>query len=129
VAVLGTSGTFMGAARRLKEGNPAIQIYAVQPEGPLHGLEGMKHMPTARVPGIYDPGLADHHLTVETEAAQAMTRDLARVEGLFAGPSSGAATLAALRVARELREGVVVTVLPDGGGRYLSDSFWDAPEC
>ena len=79
------------------------------------------------MPGIYDPRLADHHLTVETEAAQAMTRDLARHEGLFAGPSSGAAALAALRVARDLREGVVVTVLPDGGGRYLSDSFWGEP--
>ena len=127
VAVLGTSGTFMGVARRLKESNPAIQTYAVQPDGPLHGLEGMKHMPTARVPGIYDSRLADHHLTVETEAAQAMTRDLARQEGLFAGPSSGAAALAALQVARDLRKGVVVTVLPDGGGRYLSDSFWGAP--
>jgi S-sulfo-L-cysteine synthase (O-acetyl-L-serine-dependent) len=128
VAALGTSGTFMGVARLLKERNPAIQTYAVQPDGPLHGLEGMKHMPTARVPGIYDPRLADHHLTVETEAAQAMTRDLARQEGLFAGPSSGAAALAALEVARDLRQGVVVTVLPDGGGRYLSDSFWGEPE-
>jgi len=125
VAVLGTSGTFMGTARRLKEQNPQIRVYAVQPDSPLHGLEGMKQMPTALVPGIYDPALADEHLTVDTEAAQAVTRDLARYEGLFAGPSGGAAVLACLQVARTLTEGTIVTVLPDGGSRYLSDSFWD----
>jgi S-sulfo-L-cysteine synthase (O-acetyl-L-serine-dependent) len=125
VAVLGTSGTFMGTARRLKEQNPQIRVYAVQPAHPLHGLEGMKYMPTALVPGIYDPALADEHLTVETEAAQAVTRDLARYEGLFAGPSGGAAVLACLQVARTLDQGTIVTVLPDGGSRYLSDSFWD----
>jgi cysteine synthase B len=125
VAVLGTSGTFMGTARRLKEQNPQIRVYAVQPDSPLHGLEGMKHMPTALVPGIYDPALADEHLTVDTEAAQAVTRDLARYEGLFAGPSGGAAVLACLQVARTLDQGTIVTVLPDGGSRYLSDSFWD----
>jgi cysteine synthase B len=125
VAVLGTSGTFMGTARRLKEQNPQIRVYAVQPDSPLHGLEGMKHMPTALVPGIYDPALADEHLTVDTEAAQAVTRDLARYEGLFAGPSGGAAVLACLQVARTLDQGTIVPVLPDGGSRYLSDSFWD----
>jgi cysteine synthase B len=125
VAVLGTSGTFMGTARRLKEQNPQFRVYAVQPDSPLHGLEGMKHMPTALVPGIYDPALADEHLTVDTEAAQAVTRDLARYEGLFAGPSGGAAVLACLQVARTLDQGTIVTVLPDGGSRYLSDSFWD----
>ena len=125
VAVLGTSGTFMGTARRLKEQNPQIRVYAVQPAHPLHGLEGMKYMPTALVPGIYDPALADEHLTVETEEAQAVTRDLAHIEGLFAGPSGGAAVLACLKVARTLDHGTIVTVLPDGGSRYLSDSFWD----
>ena len=124
VAVLGTSGTFMGTARRLKELNPAIRVYAVEPDSPLHGLEGMKHMATARVPGIYDPALADEHMEIDTEAAQAMTRALAREEGLFVGPSGGAAVLASLRVARTLDTGVVVTILPDGGSRYLSDSFW-----
>jgi len=127
VAVLGTSGTFVGTARRLKEYNPAIEVSAVQPAGPLHGLEGMKHMATALVPGIYDPGLADRQLVVETEAAQAVTRDLARLEGLFAGPSAGAAVLACLEVARTLEAGVVVTVLPDGGSRYLSEEFWTTP--
>jgi cysteine synthase B len=126
VAVLGTSGTFMGTARRLKDYNPAVQVVAVQPDSPLHGLEGMKHMATARVPGIYDPALADRHLEVDTEAAQAVTRALARAEGLFTGPSAGAAVLACLEVARTLESGVVVTVLPDGGSRYLSDEFWSA---
>jgi cysteine synthase B len=84
----------------------------------------MKHMPTALVPGIYDPDLADERVTVETEDAQATTRELASVEGILAGPSGGAAVLAALRTARELEHGVVVTVIPDGGTRYLGDPFW-----
>jgi cysteine synthase B len=125
VAVLGTTGTFMGTARRLKATNPAIQVVEVQPAAAFHGLEGMKHMPTALVPGIYDPHLADVHATVGTEEAQAITRALARTEGILAGPSGGAGVLAALQVARTLRAGVVVTVLPDGGSRYLGDRFWD----
>ncbi len=128
VAVLGTSGTFMGTARRLKAYNPAIEVTEVQPDAAFHGLEGMKHMPTAMVPGIYDPHLADVHATVATEDAQAITRALARTEGILVGPSSGAAVLAALRVAQTLRAGVVVTVLPDGGSRYLEDRFWDEPD-
>ncbi len=128
VAVLGTSGTFMGTTRRLKEYNPAIEVTEVQPDFAFHGLEGMKHMPTALVPGIYDPHLADVHATVATEDAQAITRALARTEGILVGPSSGAGVLAALRVAQTLRAGVVVTVLPDGGSRYLEDRFWDEPE-
>ena len=125
VAVLGTSGTFMGTARRLKALNPAIQVTEVQPDSAFHGLEGMKHMPTALVPGIYDPHLADARMTVGTEEAQMITLALARAEGILAGPSGGAGVLAALRVARTLRSGVVVTVLPDGGSRYLDDNFWD----
>ncbi len=125
VAVVGTSGTFTGTARRLKRFNPAVEVVEVQPDSAFHGLEGMKHMPTAIVPGIYDPGLADRCMTVETEAAQAMTRDLARTEGVLAGPSGGAGVLAAVRVAQNLPSGVIVTILPDGGGRYLQDKFWE----
>jgi cysteine synthase B len=125
VAGVGTAGTFTGTARRLKLYNPEIQAIEVQPASAFHGLEGLKHMPTALVPGIYDPGLADAQTSVETEEAQAVTRDLARYEGILAGPSGGANVLAALRVARPLRSGVVVTVLPDGGSRYLGESFWE----
>ncbi len=125
VAVVGTGGTLVGTARRLKEYNPKIEVVEVQPDSAFHGLEGMKHMASALVPGIYDPSLADSKLSVSTEDAQAMTRALAHLEGILAGPSGGAGVLAALRVARTLEEGVVVTVLPDGGNRYLSDSFWD----
>ncbi|MDQ3930542.1 MAG: pyridoxal-phosphate dependent enzyme, partial [Chloroflexota bacterium] len=128
VAVVGTSGTFVGASRRLKHYNPNICIVEVQPDAAFHGLEGMKHMPSALVPGIYDPDLAEESLEVGTEAAQAMTRDLARYEGILAGPSGGAGVLAAVRVAQTLRSGVVVTVLPDGGSRYLQDTFWDESE-
>jgi cysteine synthase B len=125
VAVVGTSGTFTGTARRLKDYNPAIEVAEVQPDSAFHGLEGMKHMPSVLVPGIYDPDLADQRLAASTEEAQAITRALARHEGILTGPSGGAAVLAALRVAQTLSEGVVVTVLPDGGSRYLGDSFWD----
>ena len=124
VAAVGTSGTLTGTVRRLKELNPAVWAVEVQPASAFHGLEGMKHMPTALVPGIYDPELADEHVAIETEDAQAMARDLARIEGILAGPSGGAAVLAALRTARELERGVVVTVIPDGGSRYLADPFW-----
>ncbi|HEX8228659.1 MAG TPA: cysteine synthase family protein [Chloroflexia bacterium] len=128
VAVVGTSGTFMGTSRRLKHYNPGIRIVEVQPDAAFHGLEGMKHMPSALVPSIYDPNLAEESLMLGTEEAQAMTRDLARYEGILAGPSGGAGVLAAVRVARSLRSGVVVTVLPDGGNRYLQDTFWDERE-
>jgi cysteine synthase B len=125
VAVLGTSGTFMGTSRRLKEYNSSIEVIEVQPDSAFHGLEGMKHMPTAIVPGIYDPNLADRRLTVNTEEAQAMTRALARHEGILAGPSGGAGVLASALIAASLASGVVVTVLPDGGSRYLHESFWE----
>lgn len=126
LAGLGTSGTFIGTTRRLRELNPNLRAIAMQPDSPLHGLEGMKHMPTAIVPGIYDPALADEHAEVSTEDAQMMALQLAREEGLLVGVSSGANVFAALRLAHGLPKGsVVVTVLCDGGGRYLSDEFWE----
>ena len=124
VAGLGTSGTLVGTGRRLKEYNPDIQLIAFQPDAPFHGLEGLKHMPTAIKPGIYDESLADMNLSVNTEAAQAMTLLLAREEGLFVGISSGAAAAAALEVAQTLTEGVVVAIFPDAGFKYLSERFW-----
>jgi cysteine synthase B len=127
VAGLGTTGTFTGTTRGLKEFNDKIVAISVQPDSPLHGLEGMKHMATAHVPGIYDKNLADKNVEIETEAAQEMTRRLAREEGLFVGVSSGANVLASLRLAESLTlPAVVVTILCDGGGRYLSESFWNA---
>lgn len=125
VTGLGTTGTFTGVTRRLKEYDDAIQCIAMQPATSLHGLEGLKHMETAIVPRIYDPALADDHLRCSTEAAHAMARRLAREEGLLVGPSSGANVATALRVARELDEGLVVTTLCDTGTRYLSDNFWE----
>ncbi|MCA1635281.1 MAG: cysteine synthase family protein [Acidobacteria bacterium] len=126
LAGLGTSGTFVGTARRLKEFAPRLRAVSMQPDSPLHGLEGMKHMRTALVPGIYDPKVADENVEVATDDAQEMARRLAREEGLFVGVSSGANVFAAVRLARTLPAGsVVVTVLCDGGGRYLSEHFWD----
>ncbi len=120
IAGLGTSGTFVGVARRLKEFNPKIRAISMQPDSPLHGLEGLKHMATAMVPGIYDPALADENVEVSTEDAQQMVRRLAEEEGLFVGTSSGANVFAALRLARALaRNAVVVTILCDRGERYV----------
>jgi cysteine synthase B len=120
VAGLGTSGTFMGTARRLRELNPAIRAISMQPSSPFHGLEGLKHMATALVPGIYDPALADENVEVSTEDGQEMARRLAREEGLLVGNSSGANVFAALRLASSLpRDSVVVTILCDAGERYL----------
>jgi cysteine synthase B len=128
VAGLGTSGTFVGTTRRLKELNPSIQSISVQPDSAFHGLEGLKHMPTALVPRIYDPSLADAMLDVGTEAAYAMVKRIARSEGVLLGISGGAALVAAENVARQLAAknelGVIVTVLPDSGDRYLSENFW-----
>ncbi len=124
VAGLGTSGTFTGTGRRLRELVPGVRLVSVQPDSPLHGLEGLKHMASALVPGIYDPALADEDLGVPTEDAYRAVRRLAREEGLLAGISSGAALAAALRVARAARRGVVVTIFPDGGDRCLSESIW-----
>jgi S-sulfo-L-cysteine synthase (O-acetyl-L-serine-dependent) len=125
VAGLGTSGTFMGTGRRLREQNAEIRLISFQPASPLHGLEGLKHMETAIVPGIYDPELADINLGIETEEAYEMVRRLATEEGLLVGVSSGAALAAALKVAGRLRSGVIVTVFPDSGDKYLSERFWD----
>src|SRR6266436_1005916 len=124
VAGLGTSGTFMGTGRRLREANPAIKLISFQPDSPLHGLEGLKHMETAIVPGIYDPGLADEDLRASTEDAYTMVRRLAREEGLLVGISGGAALAAALKVARELRNAVIVTIFPDSADKYMSERFW-----
>jgi cysteine synthase B len=125
VAGLGTTGTFVGTTRRLKEFNPELTSVSMQPESPLHGLEGMKHLGTAIVPGIYDATLADASVTVSTEDAHAMTRRLAREEGLFVGPSSGANVFAAVRLAEQVGENAVIaTILCDGGGKYLDDPFW-----
>lgn len=124
VAGLGTSGTIVGAGRRLRELVPAVQIVAVEPDRALHGIEGLKHMASAIVPGIYDPSVHQRKISVRTETAYAMARRLAREEGLLVGPSSGAAVAGALEVARDLKEGVVVVICPDGGDRYLSTALW-----
>jgi cysteine synthase B len=124
VAGLGTSGTFVGTVRRLRELNPRIRTFSVQPDSPLHAIEGLKHMASSIVPGIYDDTLADESLRVTTEEAQALTRRLAKDHGLLAGVSSGAALAAALRVAAAAPDAIVVTVFPDGGTRYLSEDFW-----
>jgi cysteine synthase B len=124
---LGTSGTFMGVTRRLKELNPAIQCISMQPDFPLHGLEGLKHMPTAMVPGIYDPSVADAQVEVSTEDAHRMVLRLAREEGFLVGVSSGANLHAAITLAKGLKEGVVVTIFCDSAAKYLSEDFW-SPE-
>jgi cysteine synthase B len=122
---MGTSGTFMGVARRLKEYDPSVRTIAVQPDSPFHGIEGTKHMESTLKPGFFDERAADETVPVSTEAAYAMTRRLAREEGLFVGVSSGANVQAALTLARRLPEGSrVVTVLCDSGTRYVSDAFW-----
>ncbi len=128
VAGLGTSGTFMGIGRRLREFRRDIRLVSVQPDSPLHGVEGLKHMDTAIRPGIYDPSLADEDVRVTTERAHALTRRLAREEGLLVGVSSGAALAASLDLAARIREGVIVTIFPDSGSRYLSERFWDGQE-
>jgi len=128
VATLGTSGTFCGTTRRLKELNPKIRCVSLQPDGPFHGLEGMKHMATAIVPGIYEAALADEDLAVRTEDAYRMVKRLAREEGLLVGVSSGAALWGALEMARRIprsEAAVVVLLFPDGGDKYLSERFWD----
>ena len=124
VAGLGTSGTFVGTARRLRELNPRIELISMQPDSPFHGLEGMKHMASAIVPGIYDPSIADENMEVSTENAHRMVKRLAREEGLFVGISSGANVHAALEIAKRLESGVIVTILCDDGSKYLTDKFW-----
>lgn len=126
VAGLGTAGTFVGTGRRLRELSPRVQLVSVQPSSPLHGLEGLRHMASAIVPGIYDRALADADAPVDTEAAQAMVVRLAREEGMLVGLSSGAAVVAALQVAGKLDRGCVVTILPEAGRRFLGQRFWNA---
>jgi S-sulfo-L-cysteine synthase (O-acetyl-L-serine-dependent) len=125
VTGLGTSGTFMGVGRFLRQRAPAVRLISVEPDGPFHGLEGMKHMESAIVPPIYDPGLADEAASIPTEEAHAMVKRLARELGVLVGVSSGANVAAALRVASGLQRGTVVTVLCDNADKYLSDRFWE----
>ena len=125
VAGLGTTGTFVGIGRRLREFNPQIRLISFQPDSGFHGLEGLKHLPSAIVPGIYDPAVADENFWISTEDAYDMVRALAREEGLFVGISSGAALAACLRVASGIREGKIVTIFPDSGEKYLSERFWE----
>jgi cysteine synthase B len=128
VAGLGTSGTFMGATRRLRELNPAIQCVSMQPDSPFNGLEGLKHMATAIVPPIYDSTLADHNIDMPTERAYLMAKRLGKTQGLLVGVSAAAAVAASLDIAeaeaRANREAVIVTILPDSADKYLSERFW-----
>lgn len=135
VAGLGTTGTFVGVGRRLREYNPNIQLISLQPDSPFHGLEGLKHLETAIVPGIYDPTLADANLEISTEDAYRMARRLAREEGLLVGVSAAAAVVGALRVAEQIQQqaeadgvephAVIVTILCDSADKYLSERFWE----
>jgi cysteine synthase B len=127
VAMLGTTGTFVGTTRRLKELNPKIRCISLQPDSAFHGIEGAKHLPSAIVPRIYDPSLADENLEIVTEDAHAMARRLAREEGLLVGVSAAAAIVGSLQVAQRLREqdrATIVTILCDSGEKYLSEKFW-----
>ena len=126
VAGIGTSGTFMGTGRRLREHSASIRLISVQPDSAVHAIEGLKDMESAIVPGIYDPALADESLRISTEESWDLTRRLARDEGLLVGVSSGAALAGALRIAATIDRGVIVTVFPDSGTRYLSERFWEA---
>jgi len=129
VSMLGTSGTFVGTTRRLKELNPAVKCISLQPDSSFHGIEGAKHMASAIVPKIYDPTLADQNVEIATEDAYAMARRLSRSAGLLVGISSAAAVVGSLKIARELpqrrdQEAVIVTILCDSGEKYLSERFW-----
>src|SRR5215217_7671269 len=126
IAGLGTSGTFMGVGRRLREFSRDIRLISLQPDSPMHGVEGLKHMETAIRPGIYDDSLADEDVRIATERAYTYTRRLASEEGMLVGVSSGAALAAALELAGRILEGVVVMIFPDSGTRYLTERFWEA---
>jgi cysteine synthase B len=129
VATLGTSGTFVGVARRLRDDAPHVHCFSAQPSSGFHGIEGAKHMPSSIVPGIYDESLAEENLWLETEDAERMVRRVAREEGLLVGVSSGANLFAAHTIARRLsaagQNGLIVTILCDGADKYLSEHFWD----
>ena len=128
VATMGTTGTFVGTTRRLKELNPHVRCISMQPDSPFHGIEGTKHMPAAIIPGIYDEALADDNLWISTEASYAMTKRMAREEGLLVGISAGANVVAATQLAQRLvdngESGTIVTILCDGAAKYLSEPFW-----
>src|SRR5437879_1095632 len=128
--MLGTSGTFVGTSRRLKELNPNVRCISLQPDSPFHGIEGAKHMASALVPRIYDPALADQDLSISTEAAHAMARRLAHEQGLLLGVSSAAAVVGCIQVAQAMsaaegKAALIVTLFPDSGDKYLSERFWD----
>ncbi|MEP7012357.1 MAG: cysteine synthase family protein [Acidobacteriota bacterium] len=125
VTGLGTSGTFMGVGRYLADHAPHVRRISVEPDGPFHGLEGMKHMASALVPPIYDPGLAHEAREISTEAAHAMVLTLARKMGLLVGVSAGGNVAASLALAQEIESGTIVTVLCDGADKYLTESFWE----
>ena len=125
VAGLGTTGTLVGTSRRLREAHPGLRVVAVQPDGPMHGIEGLKHLESALVPGIWAPAAADEHMFVSTEAAQRTAKRVAREEGLLAGTSSGAALAACLELAMRLRRGRIVTIFPDGAERYFTERYWE----
>ena len=127
VACLGTTGTLVGAGRYLKGKNPEVRLVGVQPDGPFHGIEGVKHLESSHVPGIWDPKLPDEILSVATEDAQRAVRRLAREEGLLVGTSSGAAFDAGLRLSERIKRGCVVLMFPDGGERYLGEQYWQEP--
>ena len=131
VSILGTTGTFVGTTRRLKELNPQIRCISLQPDSPFHGIEGTKHLESTIVPGIYDPSLADENLGVRTEDAHAMARRLARESGLLLGVSAAAAVVGSLQVAESLKKlqaAMIVTILADSGDKYLSERFWTEGE-
>jgi len=125
VACLGTTGTFVGVGRYLRERAPRVRRIAVQPDSPFHGIEGVKHIDSSLVPKIWDPSLVDEEMAVSTEDAQAASKRLAREEGYLVGTSSGAALDAVLRLAERIREGVIVTVFPDAGDKYLGERYWE----
>jgi cysteine synthase B len=128
VSIMGTTGTFVGTTRRLKELNPHIRCISLQPDSPFHGIEGTKHLESTLVPAIYDASLADENLGVRTEDAHTMARRLAREEGLLVGVSAAAAIVGSLKVAERLKKqqpAVIVTILPDSGDKYLSERFWN----
>lgn len=125
VSCLGTTGTFVGVGRYLRKASPEVRLIAVQPDSPFHGIEGVKHIGSSIVPGIWDPSLPDEYMAVATEDAQAASKRLAREEGYLVGTSSGAALDAALRLAERIREGVIVMVFPDAGDKYLGERYWE----
>lgn len=124
MAGIGTSGTLMGTGKRLREYNPEIKVISIEPAEPLHGLEGLKHMATSIVPGIFVPEFPDERMYVTTEDSYRVMKELLKTEGIFVGHSGGAVIHATLEYAKRLKEGVVVTVLPDSGYRYLSGGIW-----